>query len=88
MDELIEELIAEILAEMPEKHSTLHDVVQNIMDEPIPDSVKVRLLKPCSLENISLHRHHAKRRLPKGRQLRRSLILSLVKNPLDLLKKK
>ena len=26
--------------------ATLHDVVQNILDEPIPDSVKARLLKP------------------------------------------
>ena len=33
-----------ILAEMPE--STLHDVAQNIMDEPIPEEVKRRLLKP------------------------------------------
>ncbi|KAK3757404.1 hypothetical protein RRG08_033172 [Elysia crispata] len=40
MDEYIEQL----LAEMPE--STLHDVVKNILDEPIPEAVKRRLLKP------------------------------------------
>ena len=40
MDEYIEQL----LAEMPE--STLHDVVKNILDEPIPEAVKGRLLKP------------------------------------------
>ena len=36
--------IRKLLAEMPE--STPHDVVQNIMDELIPDEVKRRLLKP------------------------------------------
>ena len=40
MDEYIEQL----LAEMPE--STLHDVVKNILNEPIPEAVKGRLLKP------------------------------------------
>ena len=30
--------------------STLHDVVQNILDEPIPETVKRRLLKPLYLE--------------------------------------
>ena len=40
MDEYIEQL----LAEMPE--STLHDVVKNILDEPIPEAVKGHLLKP------------------------------------------
>ena len=40
MDEYKEQL----LAEMPE--STLHDVVKNILDEPIPKAVKGRLLKP------------------------------------------
>ena len=40
MDEYIEQL----LAEMPD--SALHDVVQNILDEPIPEAVKRRLLKP------------------------------------------
>ena len=42
MDEYIEQL----LAEMPDNQSTLHDVVKNILDEPISDSVKARLLKP------------------------------------------
>ena len=36
--------IEQILAEMP--GSTLHDVVRNILDEPIPEAVKRRLLKP------------------------------------------
>ena len=40
MDEYIEQL----LAEMPD--STLQDVVKNILDEPIPEAVKRRLLKP------------------------------------------
>ena len=42
MDEYIEQL----LAEMPDNQSTLHEVVKNILDEPISDSVKARLLKP------------------------------------------
>ena len=42
MDEYIEQL----LAEMPGRQSTLHDVVRNIMDEPIPVAIKRRLLKP------------------------------------------
>ena len=40
MDEYIEQL----LAEMPD--SALYDVVKNILDEPIPEAVKRRLLKP------------------------------------------
>ena len=36
--------IEQIPAEMPD--STLHDVVRNILDEPIPKAVKGRLLKP------------------------------------------
>ena len=40
MDEYIEQL----LAEMPD--STLRNVIQNILDEPIPEAVKRRLLKP------------------------------------------
>ena len=40
MDEYIEQL----LAEMPD--STLRNVVKNILDEPIPETVKRRLLKP------------------------------------------
>ena len=46
MDEYIEQL----LAEMPDNQSTLHDVVKNILDEPISDSVKARLLKPLQPE--------------------------------------
>ena len=40
MDEYIEQL----LAEMPD--SALRNVIQNILDEPIPEAVKRRLLKP------------------------------------------
>ena len=40
----MDEYIEQILAEMPD--STLHDVVKNILDEPIPEAVKGRLLKP------------------------------------------
>ena len=40
MDEYIEQLLAEI------PDSTLQDVVKNILDEPIPEAVKRRLLKP------------------------------------------
>ena len=40
MDAYIEQL----LAEMPD--SALHDVVKNILDEPIPEAVKRRLLRP------------------------------------------
>ncbi|KAK3782744.1 hypothetical protein RRG08_037743 [Elysia crispata] len=40
----MDEYIEQILAEMPD--STLHDVVKNILDEPIPEAVKRRLLKP------------------------------------------
>ncbi len=42
MDEYIEQL----LTEMPDNQSTLHDVVKNILDEPIPEAAKKRLLKP------------------------------------------
>ena len=73
MDEYIEQL----LAEMPDEKSTLHDVIQNILDEPIPRTVKRRLLKPLYPEK---YRPHV--RLPRtGRPSWRSLILSLVKNP-------
>ena len=41
MDEYIDQLLAEIADE----NSALHHVVQNILDEPIPDFVKDRLLK-------------------------------------------
>ena len=40
MDEYIEQLLAEM------SDPTLHDVVKNILDEPINEAVKKRLLKP------------------------------------------
>ncbi|MEW8444566.1 MAG: hypothetical protein AB2661_11815 [Candidatus Thiodiazotropha sp.] len=47
MDEYIDQLLAEI----PDKNSALHHVVQNILDKPIPDFVKGRLLKPLQPGN-------------------------------------
>ena len=47
MDEYIDQLLAEIADE----NSALHHVVQNILDEPIPDFVKGRLLKPLQHGN-------------------------------------
>ena len=41
MDDYIEQLLAEM--QIPEP---LQDVVQNILDEPIPDKLKRRLLQP------------------------------------------
>ena len=42
MDEYIDQLLAEI------HDSPLQGVVQNILDEPIPEAVKERLLKPLA----------------------------------------
>ena len=42
-DEELELLLAELFEE---EDTALQDVVQNILDEPIPDAVKRRLLKP------------------------------------------
>ena len=47
MDEYIDQLLTEI----PDKNSALHHVVQKILDEPIPDFVKGRLLKPLQPGN-------------------------------------
>ena len=47
MDEYIDKLLAEIADE----NSALHHGVQNILDEPIPDFVKGRLLKPLQPAN-------------------------------------
>ena len=41
MDEYIEQLLAEMA-----DNRTLRTVVQNILDEPTPEAVKKRLLKP------------------------------------------
>ena len=40
----MDKYIRQLMDEIPE--STLHDEAQNIMDEPIPEEVKRRLLKP------------------------------------------
>ena len=41
----VDEFLKKLLEERSSKTS-LHDVVQNILDEPIPREVKKRLLKP------------------------------------------
>jgi hypothetical protein len=41
----MDEYIDQLLAEMPEP-SPLRAVLQNILDEPIPEAVKKRLLRP------------------------------------------
>ena len=43
---IMDEYINQLLAEMPGEQSTLHDVVENIIDEPISGAIKRRLLKP------------------------------------------
>ena len=48
------EYIDQLLAEMPE-NQTLHDVVKNILDKPIPETVKRCLLKPLHLRKISAY---------------------------------
>ena len=63
MDEYIEQL----LAEMPD--SAFHDVVKNILDEPIPEVV-----------NIGLFLHRARQKRRKVRPSRRNLTPSLAKN--------
>ena len=64
MDEYIDQLLAEIYPDNP----TLHDVVQNILDEPIPKAVKQRLLKPLQPGKYrpSLPPHKAKERKRKA----------------------
>lgn len=46
---MMDAYIEQILAEMPD--STLQDVVRNILDEPIPEAVKGRMLKPLQPRN-------------------------------------
>ena len=74
MDEYIEQL----LAEMPDEKSTLHDVVQNILDELIPETVKRRLLKPLYPEKYRPPR-------PSPKDQKKKAILEefhpIVKNP-------
>ena len=52
------EYIDQLLAEMPE-NQTLHDVVKNILDKPIPETVKRCLLKPLHLRKISAYPYHS-----------------------------
>ena len=47
----IDEYIDQLLAEIADENSALHHVVQNILDEPIPDFVKACLLKPLQPGN-------------------------------------
>ena len=46
----LDEYPDQLLEEIPDENSALHHVVQNILDEPIPDFVKKRLLKPLQPE--------------------------------------
>ena len=48
----MDEYINQLLAEIPDTNSALHHVVQNILDEPIPDFVKGRLLKSLQPGNF------------------------------------
>ena len=41
---IMDDCINQILEEMPD--SPLHDIAKNIMDEPVPETVKARLLQP------------------------------------------
>ena len=47
----LDEYIDQLLAEIPDENSALHHVLQNILDKPIPDFVKRRLLKPLKPGN-------------------------------------
>ena len=42
----LDEYIDQLLAEIPDENSALHHVVQNILDEPIPDFVKTSNFPP------------------------------------------
>ena len=50
MDEYIDQLLAEMQMSEPAQK-----VVRNILDKPIPETVKRRLLEPCFQENIDLY---------------------------------
>ena len=47
----VNEYIDQLLAEIANENSALRHVVQNILDEPIPDFVNGRLLKPLQHGN-------------------------------------
>ena len=64
--------MSQLLAKMPE--SILHDVAQNIMDEPIPEEVKRRLLKPLLPRN--LRPSPAPRPSIKARRMKRKAIMT------------
>ena len=65
MEEYIDQLLAEM--QMPEP---AQKVVRNILDEPIPETVKRHFLKPCFQINIDLHAH-----LPRGKDRESKAIL-------------
>ena len=48
----MDEYIDQALAEIADENSALHHVVRNILDAPIPDFVKGRLLKPLQPGNF------------------------------------
>ena len=80
MDEYIDQLLAEIYPDNP----TLHDVVQNILDEPIPKAVKDRLLKPLQPEKYRPSPPPRKRKRGKGRPPRKNSTLYLDKSSWDM----
>ena len=65
----MDKYIRKLMDEMPE--STLHDEAQNIMDEPIPEEVKSRLLKPLRKPRPS----PAPRPIIKARERKRNTIV-------------
>ena len=67
----MDKYLSHLLDEMPE--STLHDVVQNIMDEPVPEEVKWRLPKPLLPRNLRPSR--APRSSIKAREKKRNAIV-------------
>ena len=62
LDEYIDQLLAD--------DSPLQGVVQNILDEPILDAVKKRLLKPLAPRKYRPSPHRARRKIEKRRPLR------------------
>ena len=66
----MDEYVDQLLAEKAHENLALHHVVQNILDQHIPDNVKGRLLNlsPYNLGIIDLPPHHAKRKPSKERQ--------------------
>ena len=71
MDEYIEQLLAEI------PDLTLHNVVKNILDEPIPEAVKERLLKPLKTQ-VSRAKYPYGRSLAVGHPTSNGLVCGML----------